>query len=879
MISAQVFAQTSYFIRGYVRDTRSSKMIPNVNVYIPGTRIGTATNAAGRFELKLSVNNPEEFEEEGISTTVQARKSGYKRFSAPLNFAIDERIITVTVPLEEDIFYDDESIETSFSAANQTRRGLGYSMELIPNPKVEATHFNSLHDLFKTELSSAHIIGTSGSIASGRHMLIRGEQTLFGSTNPTIYVDGIKFDSHNVSGGFNTGGQTVNRLEDINIEDVDRIEVLKGPASTALYGSEGANGVIQIFTKNGFPGQRTLNVSSQWEYRDVGSLEFPSVNTTNLIDQQTNTPYIWNNKVSIRGGQQDHQYYVSAKYITNNGILDNESIDGISLKSNFNFVMSRTTEFSIKSGFTRKLTRRAFGENSSIGPISKSMELASNSGKILLDLQETKLEQEVNKYMTGLHFIISPDPTARITATAGFDITEQTDALDYKPYKDANSLFQSNTRKYKTFTSRVNIEKNIEINPKLTTTLLFGTNFNSSSSINALNSFESVDGQTLPNLETLEQNAFLTPLADNELQQTILGVYGRSITTFNKWLTAEVGARYDKSKFAHFEYSNVFPFGSVNYIHKLNKKDYIKGFAGFGKAGRLLSPFESINFESFANNTLETSSEIELGAESTFLDAQFKSRVSFFTSTTSNAYLIDVQSSDKTIYSDGEIATTGIEFFLSGYPYRGEGFSYFTQFGFTSVTTKINSTGGRTLVLGAFSNVPGGGNAIIAEGNEGIQFYLPSTDGNGNLINQSSAVGNILPNIYGSFYNQFKVSDITIDIASNFAYGQKTLNLTKAYLDYVNEKRSHLYLAEDIESSGYFKIREVSVSYGLNLGAEEDKRLTLSLSLQNVATFTSYSGDDPEANAFSVGNYTNSGVDFMSLKAPRLISLRFKLEI
>lgn len=868
-----LFTQT-YFIEGYVRDKRTGKQIPNVNVFIPGTRIGSSTNIKGRFTLRLVVTNADEIGDE-LESTVAAKISGYKRFTAPVKFEKDKRLIKVVIPLEEDLFFDDEDIITNFSSSGNTRRLVGYSLDYIPQNYLNKTTTNNIYNVLRSQISSMHVIGNSGSVTSGYNMLMRGNQTFFGSSSPTIYVDGIKYDSENVSGGFNSGGQTINRLNDVNIYDIEKIEVLRGAASTALYGSEGANGIIQIFTKNGYPGQRRFHFYAKPSVRSR-SISAPNQNTSLLVDEQQNSLLLLNNiGASIRGGQQDHQYYVSLNYLGNTGLLDQESISNISLKSNFKFVMSKFTEFNVKSGYSRNLTNRMFGENSSAGPYSSSLTLTDAiSGSERTRLQETLLQQEVSKYTTSLNFIFSPDNDTQVNGHFGFDITDQLDALEFNSFSSSSNIFQSNSRKVRTFSSRLSLFKKMEINSSTTLNMLFGTNFNSATTNRSINTQVGV----LPPLYTLEESDYMTPLADYSLSNQQLGLYGKFTGTFNKWLTAEAGARYDKTTFADSDFTNVFPFASLNYLYILKKKEFLKGFIAFGTAGRTPNIHESINYNSYKIDNLETTSEIEAGVEYKFLDGKFKSRVSFFNNSTSNAYVLNTQDlTDFNINSNGEISSTGIEFTISGFPYRKDKLSHFIQFGFTSVSTTINNTGSSDIILGPFKNLPNGGSAAFQKNGNGLEFYLP-TEVNG-VANSSVSAGNILPTFYGSFNNYIKYDKFSLDIISNFAYGHKILNLTKNYQDHIDLTKDNLFLNTDVEDAGWFKIRELIVSYHMELGINKENNATISFAIENVMTFSNYSGDDPEASAFTYGGYTNSGIDFQSLSPVRTYNIRLMLDI
>jgi len=97
---------------------------------------------------------------------------------------------------------------------------------------------------------------SGGTTGSGSRIRIRGATSLSLRNEPIIVVDGVRIDASPQAGNLEnfTGGQAASRLNDLNPDDIESVEVVKGPSAAALYGTDAANGVIQIRTKQGRPG-------------------------------------------------------------------------------------------------------------------------------------------------------------------------------------------------------------------------------------------------------------------------------------------------------------------------------------------------------------------------------------------------------------------------------------------------------------------------------------------------------------------------------------------------------------------------------------------------------------------------------------------------
>src|SRR5213079_2765793 len=98
------------------------------------------------------------------------------------------------------------------------------------------------------------VLPSSGQVGTGAQLRIRGASSLSLSNDPIVYIDGVRMNSDVAQGTPQRGGTGASRLNDINPEDIESIEIIKGPAAATLYGTEASNGVIQVITKKGKAG-------------------------------------------------------------------------------------------------------------------------------------------------------------------------------------------------------------------------------------------------------------------------------------------------------------------------------------------------------------------------------------------------------------------------------------------------------------------------------------------------------------------------------------------------------------------------------------------------------------------------------------------------
>ena len=133
-----------------------------------------------------------------------------------------------------------------------------------------------VQDVLATRVPGLMIMPTQGNVGTGAIVRIRGVSSLFLPNDPLVYVDGVRVDNNPRAGPLIRGGYNVSRLADIDPEDIETIEVIKGPAAATLYGTEASRGVIQILTRRGVPGPTrfglTVRQGANWFRNPAGRL-------------------------------------------------------------------------------------------------------------------------------------------------------------------------------------------------------------------------------------------------------------------------------------------------------------------------------------------------------------------------------------------------------------------------------------------------------------------------------------------------------------------------------------------------------------------------------------------------------------------------------
>ncbi|MEY3500554.1 MAG: hypothetical protein RL308_2223 [Bacteroidota bacterium] len=334
-------------ISGVVSDNKGP--VPGANVLIQGTKSGVQTDSDGAYSIKATVGQTLVFSFIGMKEA-SVKITG----SSKINVMLVESDNTL-----------DEVVVTSFGI-KRDKKSLGYSTPKINAQELTAARATNVTNQLVAKVAGVRVTGSGGAF-SGSSVIIRGLTTFTGSNQPLYVVDGVPIDNSGGGNELQRGSTNSNRAIDINPEDIENVVILKDAASTVLYGSRGASGVILITTKKGKRGEKsTISFDSSYNVGNVnrlpdyqneyaqglnGTLTPAQIGNANTIGSMVNTS--WGPKINGQNivnsyGQPEvlmaYPNNVKDIFTTAYNIQNNLSFTGGSDKSSFRIAIGNTKE-------------------------------------------------------------------------------------------------------------------------------------------------------------------------------------------------------------------------------------------------------------------------------------------------------------------------------------------------------------------------------------------------------------------------------------------------------------------------------------------------------------------------------------------------------
>src|SRR5689334_22121097 len=223
-------------ITGRVVDRASQQPVVGATVRVVGTTRGAQTSDQGAYRIT------------GITAgavNVQALRIGYASITRPVTIANGE---TATLDFTLDPAATTlDVVQVTATGQEQSRRESGVSTASISVPdEVPQAAVSNLQNVLSSRAAGVTVQESGGTTGSSARIRIRGSNSVSLSNDPLIIVDGIRVNNEQDTGAnsIGVGGQVPSRLNDINQEEIENIEIIKGPAAASLYGTAAANGVI-----------------------------------------------------------------------------------------------------------------------------------------------------------------------------------------------------------------------------------------------------------------------------------------------------------------------------------------------------------------------------------------------------------------------------------------------------------------------------------------------------------------------------------------------------------------------------------------------------------------------------------------------------------
>ncbi len=258
LVAPPLAAQQTATVQGTVTDGASGAPIADARIVIVGTTFQGVTNVLGNYRIA------------GIpagAVTIQVRRIGFKTLSAPVTLAEGQEF-TGNYALTASVVQLEEIVVTG-TAGQQERKAQAATVSDVDVASLrQVAPTQTVANVLQSRVPGVSVTAASGSSGASSQIRVRGASSISLSNEPLLYIDGIRV----VSGGtpqFFTGGQSYERLNDLEPGDIESVELVKGPAAATLYGADASTGVIQIITKRGRPGTGKFTQSLNFDYNSI----------------------------------------------------------------------------------------------------------------------------------------------------------------------------------------------------------------------------------------------------------------------------------------------------------------------------------------------------------------------------------------------------------------------------------------------------------------------------------------------------------------------------------------------------------------------------------------------------------------------------------
>ncbi len=464
-IPDEALSQAMGRIQGRIVQAATLRPVTGAQVFLPGINRAALTGASGEFLLP---NVP-------VGThTVQVLMIGFASAEQQVEVVANQPT-QVTFELPVRAINMDEIVVTGTGGAT-SKRTLGNSItKLDAATATQQSAITSLTELMQAKTPGVQILPNSGTLGAAADIRIRGAGSLT-VTKPVVFVDGIRYNledlgSFTPSGAGTTSfsGQATSAFDFINPNDIESIEIVKGPAAATLYGAEAANGVIQIITKKGRRGEQSVRWDLRTEFaQNNWALDIPHNYTTctaafiSARDAAGNP--IWPGcqgaaegtvlrdnplrrdpaalrtggvkrvSLSARGGGERYSYYFAGDLNEENGVFHNNYNDRSSVRANFTINPRDWLNVDLTTAYARANLRLPVGDEAAQGMLLSAFR--GRPGRVttnpLNSGWSTTRAEQANTYdnttrsdrlTLGTTFSVTPVEWFRSRVTLGLDYT------------------------------------------------------------------------------------------------------------------------------------------------------------------------------------------------------------------------------------------------------------------------------------------------------------------------------------------------------------------------------------------------------------------------------------------------------------------------
>ena len=360
-------------ITGTVTDATNGAPIEAAQVLVAGTTVGATTDPQGRYTIQSVPAG---------TVTLVVRRIGYTEGGRTAVVVTAGGVTTANFQLTTAPRQLNEVVVTGTAGGTQ-KRAIGNVVATVNADSILAVApIANINQLVGQRTAGVMMLPGTGQVGTGSAVRIRGNSSLSLSNEPIIYIDGVRMDSDANRGPGQRGGANVSALNDIHPDDIESIEIIKGPAAATLYGTEASNGVIQIITKRGRAGRPEFDVNvrtgTNWLWNPAGRVGMRYMPDTanpgkligfnvyqNEIDSGRDPIFgygrLQSYSLNVRGGTEAARYFVSATRNDDVGVVDWNTDKQNALRANLEMTLSPKLQAKVNTSYNSGQTRLAQG--------------------------------------------------------------------------------------------------------------------------------------------------------------------------------------------------------------------------------------------------------------------------------------------------------------------------------------------------------------------------------------------------------------------------------------------------------------------------------------------------------------------------------------
>ncbi len=837
--SAPATAQSaSYRLQGRVVDAASREGLSGAQVSLRGTQYGTVTAADGAYTLEANVPR-------GNYTLVYSYV-GRATEQHPVTLA-DQSTITIPEVALSEKAVSLEAVIVTGTASPTAKRALGNSVASVGSDELAQAPVTTVDQALQGKVAGAVITSNTGTPGGGVSVRLRGTSSIIGGAEPLYIVDGVILDnSGDQQINFGYRSNPSNRLADLDPNDIDHIEILKGAAAAALYGSRANNGVVQIFTKRGQSGEAHVSGTTRFTWGSLPKhIDFaltPLDTEGNPVQRYDPQDLIFRDAlsndthVSVSGGTPATQYYVSGGYTSNQGIMKGSDYTKEDVRLNLDQSLGGKLKVSAGANYIRSHNDLVINGEQGVGGLltaivftPTTVDLSARNpetGQLLntayvfpnpLDvLDRWDNGQDISRFVGSLQLHANPLNQLTLQYRLGYDT-----------YSMETSQFIPRGATLAPLGSATNYDRgNYLVNNDLIGTYDVGAGSAQFTTSVGMNHTFSHRGTVFASASDVSPGTKLVRGAnmsssESQVETVTLGFFGQEQIGFNNRLFLTGALRWDASStFGPDERWQLYPKVSGSYV--ISDEGFWQnsglagvlpqfriraalGYAGnqpptdlaytrFSRYGPLInvSRLGLVPLSEAGNADLkpERQREIEAGFDASILSDRVNLTFTYYDQHTTDLllprpYAPSTGYSSGIIDNVGSLSNKGVELQLNTDNVRGNNFRWSSSFILSHNKNVVDSLFGSPYTVGY--------NNRVQQGEELGAFYMSAdsvingvvqTDDLGPLRGGSRIVGSPWPDVTASINNEFGLGDHwSASFLLDGSFGQKVWNQTQRIMD------------------------------------------------------------------------------------------------